>query len=65
MLARGNIRKHTPIVSQDQYGLFIAAYEAKKSGHDRPSYVPESLWNEPLSILKCHIDDWNRKKNKK
>ena len=59
---KGGHRKHTPIVSKKQRGLFGAAYGAKRSGKPMPSYVPESLANVSASVLKAHIEEAGRKK---
>lgn len=50
-------RKHTPIVSGNQRGLFGAAYGAKKEGKPCPSYVPESLCRESLGVLRGHLKE--------
>jgi len=55
-------RRHTPIVSKRQAGLFGAAYAAKKSGKSAPAYVPKSLSNESLEILGSHLKEWGGKK---
>lgn len=50
-------RKHTPIVSKKQKGLFGAAYGAKKAGKSKPSYVPESLWRVSQQTMKAHLKE--------
>jgi hypothetical protein len=50
-------RKHTPIVSEKQKGLFGAAYGAKKAGKPMPSYVPKSLAGESSGVLKAHLKE--------
>ena len=55
-------RKHTPIVSRKQQGLFGAAYGAKKRGEPMPSYVPKSLANVSASVLKSHIEEVGKKR---
>jgi hypothetical protein len=62
MSYKGCSRKHTPIVSQKQRGLFGAAYKAKKTRKSKPSYVPESLWREKQQILKVHLKETKGKK---
>jgi hypothetical protein len=55
-------RRHTPIVSGKQRGLFGAAYGAKKKGKGKPSYVPKSLFNEPMETLGMHLKEAKGKK---
>jgi hypothetical protein len=55
-------RKHTPITSKKEQGLFGAAYGAKKKGKKKPSYVPSSLWGQPMAILKMHLKETKGKK---
>lgn len=62
VLNPGDVRKHTPIESEKQRRLFGAAYSYKKAGKAKPSYVPQSLWDVPLSILKAHLDESEGKK---
>lgn len=57
-------RKHTPIVSKKQAGLFDAAYGAKKAGRAPPKYVPKSLSNESLEVLGAHMKEWGGKKKR-
>jgi hypothetical protein len=53
----GKHRKHTPIVSDSQRGLFGAAYSARKAGKPRPSYVPPSMYELPMKTLKAHLKE--------
>ncbi len=55
-------RKHTPLVSKKQRGLFGAAYGAKKKRKKKPGYVPMSLWNQPMKILGAHLEESKGKK---
>lgn len=58
-------RKHTKLTSQEQYNLYAAAYGAKKAGKPKPDYVPSSLWDISLDVLKMHINEWNAKHKRK
>lgn len=55
-------RKHTPIVSKKQEGLFGAAYGVKKKGKRKPAYVPESLWSQSMPIMSMHLKETKGKK---
>lgn len=50
-------RKHTPLMSQSERGLYGAAYGAKKAGKPKPSYVPESIWGLSLEVLAMHLQE--------
>ena len=50
-------RKHTPLTSKAERGLYGAAYGAKKSGGPMPSYVPPSIAQLSMNILKGHLEE--------
>jgi len=50
-------RKHTPLTSESEQGLYGAAYAAKKAGKPKPDYVPESIWELSLEVLKMHLEE--------
>lgn len=54
-------RKHTPIVSSAQAGLFGAAYGAKKRGEPAPEYVPKSILKVSRKVLRSHLKEWGDK----
>lgn len=58
----GGGKKHTPITSGKQQGLFGGAYGAKKKRKGKPHYVPKSLWKEPMSVLGMHLEESAGKK---
>ncbi len=55
-------KKHTPITSKRERGLFGAAYGAKKKGKGKPSYVPSSLWSQSMPIMSMHLKESKGKK---
>lgn len=50
-------RKHTPLTSRAERGLYGAAYGAKKEGKPTPSYVPASVAQLSMNILKGHLEE--------
>jgi hypothetical protein len=55
-------RKHTPLTSQAETGLYGAAYGAKKKGKPVPSYVPEGIAHLSKSVLRMHLKEKGSKK---
>lgn len=55
-------RKHTPLTSERERGLYGAAYGAKKAGKPKPSYVPQSIWDLSLDVLSFHLEESKGKK---
>lgn len=55
-------KKHTPLMSQSERGLYGAAYGAKKAGKPKPDYVPQSIWELSLEVLKMHLEESGGKK---
>jgi len=51
-------RKHTPITTEAQAGLFGAAYGAKMRGEPAPSYVPKSLMQVSRKVLRSHLKEY-------
>jgi hypothetical protein len=50
-------RKHTPLTSIAERGLYGAAYGAKKAGKPKPDFVPASVWGLSLAVLKFHLEE--------
>ena len=55
-------RKHTPLTSKAEKGLYGALYGARKTGKPIPSYVPQSLKQVSQSVLKMHLKEAKGKK---
>jgi hypothetical protein len=55
-------RKHTPLTSKAERGIYGALYGARKEGKPVPSYVPESLKNVSQDVLKMHLEEAAGKK---
>jgi hypothetical protein len=55
-------RKHTPLTSEAERGLYGAALGAKRAGKPKPSYVPQSLWEESEALLAYHLKESKGKK---
>jgi hypothetical protein len=55
-------RKHTPLTSIAERGIYGAAYGAKKAGKSKPDFVPESVWKLSLEVLKMHLEESKGKK---
>lgn len=50
-------RKHTPLTSEAERGIYGAAYAAKKARKEKPSYVPQSIWELSLDVLRMHLEE--------
>jgi hypothetical protein len=55
-------RKHTPLTSGAEEGLYGAAYAAKKAGKKPPKYVPKSIMKISEDVLAMHLHEAKGKK---
>lgn len=54
-----------PSRSKKEQHLWGSAYGAKKAGKSKPSYVPTSIWNQPMDTMMEFASEVKKSKRKK